>query len=219
LGKAALVDLLVSQDPALEFADVAALSINDINILIAAREANIPGVNSNGQASSGAYIGDEKAKTIALSHAGLTEPSVQSMKIKMDYDDGHMIYKVEFRGGNMECDYEIDASNGAILKSEKKTDSSMRESSASIPPKPPAAAGSQSGPPQESQYISNGAAKQIALSHANAPESALEKYDSKLDKNDGIIIYKIEFVYAGMKYEYRVDAITGEIVNWESKED
>ena len=37
-------------------------------------------------------------------------------------EDGTLIYEVEFKSGNMEYDYEIDAASGAILKHETELD-------------------------------------------------------------------------------------------------
>ena len=67
-------------------------------------------------ASDSGMIGEEKAKEIALNHAGLTEDQTQRLLVKRDYDDGRSIYEVEFYGeGRDEYDYEIDAATGEIV--------------------------------------------------------------------------------------------------------
>ena len=67
-------------------------------------------------ASDSGMIGEEKAKEIALNHAGLTEDQTQRLWVKRDYDDGRSIYEVEFYGeGRDEYDYEIDAVTGEIV--------------------------------------------------------------------------------------------------------
>ena len=116
IGKAALVDQLVSQDDTLNFGDIASLPINDINLLINARQTNLQGVEVSGQASSDAYIGEESAKAIALSHAGLEESAIRLLKLELDYEDGRMVYEVEFIGDTTEYEYEIDATTGDIVK-------------------------------------------------------------------------------------------------------
>ena len=63
-------------------------------------------------------IGYTKARSIALSHAGVSENKAYDMDIELDDEDGRLVYEVEFKSGNMEYDYEIDASSGAILKHE-----------------------------------------------------------------------------------------------------
>lgn len=67
-------------------------------------------------------IGYAKAKSIALNHAGLRENQAYDMDIELDDEDGKLIYEVEFKSGNMEYDYEIDAASGAILKYETELD-------------------------------------------------------------------------------------------------
>ena len=72
--------------------------------------------------SGGADIGYAKAKSIALNHAGVSENKAYDMEIELDDEDGTLVYEVEFKSGNMEYDYEIDASSGAILKHEAELD-------------------------------------------------------------------------------------------------
>ena len=63
-------------------------------------------------------IGYAKAKSIALNHAGVSESKAYDMDIELDDEHGRLVYEVEFKSGNMEYDYEIDAASGAILKHE-----------------------------------------------------------------------------------------------------
>ncbi len=67
-------------------------------------------------------IGHAKAKSIALNHAGVDANTVYDMNIELDVEDGTSIYEVEFKSGNKEYDYEIDAATGAILKHEAEVD-------------------------------------------------------------------------------------------------
>ena len=67
-------------------------------------------------------IGYAKAKSIALNHAGLRENQAYDMDIELDDEDGKLVYEIEFKSGNMEYDYEIDAASGAILKHETELD-------------------------------------------------------------------------------------------------
>ena len=67
-------------------------------------------------------IGHAKAKSIALNHAGVDANTVYDMNIQLDIEDGTIIYEVEFKSGNREYDYEIDAATGAILHHETEID-------------------------------------------------------------------------------------------------
>ena len=63
-------------------------------------------------------IGYAKAKSIALNHAGVSENQAYDMDIELDDEDATLVYEVEFKSGNMEYCYEINAATGAILKHE-----------------------------------------------------------------------------------------------------
>lgn len=67
-------------------------------------------------------IGHAKAKSIALNHAGVSESKAYDMEIELDDEDGTLVYEVEFKSGNREYDYEIDAATGAILHHETEID-------------------------------------------------------------------------------------------------
>ena len=67
-------------------------------------------------------IGYAKAKSIALNHAGVSENKAYDMEIELDDEDGTLVYEVEFKSGNMEYSYEINAATGAIIKHEAELD-------------------------------------------------------------------------------------------------
>ena len=86
--------------------------------------ASTPSETMKPTAPSGAVqdIGHAKAKSIALNHAGVSENEAYDMEIELDDEDGTLVYEVEFKSGNMEYDYEIDAASGAIFKHEAEID-------------------------------------------------------------------------------------------------
>ena len=64
--------------------------------------------------SASNYISVDKAKEIALNHAGVKAADAIFVKAGLDWDDGRTEYEVEFYAGNTEYDYSIDATTGAI---------------------------------------------------------------------------------------------------------
>ena len=94
-------------------------------ILESKREAadgtEVPVVQPSKPAASG-DIGYAKAKSVALNHAGVSENKAYDMEIELDDEDGTLVYEVEFKSGNMEYSYEINAATGAILKHEAELD-------------------------------------------------------------------------------------------------
>ena len=72
--------------------------------------------NQSGTGSTTASITAERAREIALNHAGLTASQVTFARADLDRDDGRLVYDVEFYTSDYkEYDYEIDASTGAVL--------------------------------------------------------------------------------------------------------
>ena len=72
-------------------------------------------------------ISAEKAKGIALDHAGYEESEVRFVKAKLDRYDGRYEYEIEFRAdGNLEYDYSIDAVNGKIVEFDRDYDAPDR---------------------------------------------------------------------------------------------
>lgn len=74
--------------------------------------------NAQSNANNTANISLDKAKQIALSHAGLTTSQVTFKKTELDFDDGIQKYEVEFYYNNREYSYEIDANTGNIISYE-----------------------------------------------------------------------------------------------------
>ena len=65
-------------------------------------------------------ISADRAKQIALSDAGVSGASFTTVELYTD--DGVRVYEIEFKVGNVEYDYDIDASSGAIISSSSEID-------------------------------------------------------------------------------------------------
>ena len=68
--------------------------------------------------SSGELIGSDRAKEIALNHAGVSADKIYDLEIELDRDYGAISYEVSFKSDGIEYDYDIDAYSGDIIKSE-----------------------------------------------------------------------------------------------------
>lgn len=68
-------------------------------------------------------LSEAQAKTIALADARLSEADVKrrGYKAKLDTEHGIQVWEIEFRAGDKEYDYEIDAKTGAIRAREIET--------------------------------------------------------------------------------------------------
>lgn len=149
--------------------------------------------------ATGTDIGSEKAKQIALQNAGLSESQVTFVRVQPDYDDGRKVYEVEFYSGYTEYDYEIDATNGAILEMDHDAEYYAPQQTQS---------------PSSNAAITVDQAKSIALERAGVSASDAIFMKAKLDYDDGIQKYEIEFRVGRMEYECDVNAQTGTITDY-----
>ena len=151
-------------------------------------------------------IGVEKAKEIAMSHAGVSAGSVSFVKAKLDTEDGVKVYDIEFYSGNVEYDYEINAATGAIVSFDQDIENYAIPTQPAAAPTQAAASG-----------ISADRAKQIALSHAGVSGASFTKVE--LDTDDGVRVYEIEFKVGNVEYDYDIDASSGAILSSSSEID
>lgn len=66
-------------------------------------------------------ISKNEAKDIALKHANLKEDEVTSLYSELETENNSRKYDVEFKKGNMEYDYEINAETGEIISFDHDT--------------------------------------------------------------------------------------------------
>lgn len=171
---------------------------------------NIPAQTTAAQqetASPAADIGVERAKEIALAHAGLSNDKVSFVKAQLDNEDGVKVYDIEFYSGNVEYDYEISVADGTIISADQDIENY------SIP----APASTAAPTVAQTSEISAEKAKQIALSHAGVGAATFTKVE--LDTDDGIKVYEIEFKVGNVEYEYDINASNGAIIKSSSEID
>ena len=146
-------------------------------------------------------ISADKAKKIALGDAKLAEKDVTFVKVELEFEDNRLVYDVEFYSGNVEYDYDIDAVSGAIVSADKDIENYV------IPAQPSTEATTKA----QASEISVEKAKQIALSHAGVGSARFTK--AKIDYENGVKVYEIEFKVGNMEYEYDINVVNGAIVS------
>ena len=142
------------------------------------------------------YISVDKAKEIALNHAGVKAADAIFVKAGLDWDDGRAGYEVEFYAGSREYDYEVNAVTGAVVD----FDSDIEDYTI---------------PSDSEDYISREKAQKLA--QAKAPKATLIKLE--LDVDDGRAVYEGELREGSTEYEFEIDAVTGSFLKWEQERD
>ena len=185
------------------------------DILSRDREAEWNGTAASGSSNTGSTgstgstasasttdIGEAKAKSVALSHAGISESSTSYIYAKKDWDDGRWVYDVEFWADGKEYDYEILASNGTILSYDYDAEYQWSGSTGT-------------GSTSSTADIGEAKAKSVALSHAGISESDTSYIYAKKDWDDGRSVYDVEFWADGKEYDYEILASNGTILSYD----
>ncbi len=237
-GKAGLIKKLMAQNPLRTFEGLAALSINELNLLGASGAAALEQVEAIGSASDKAYIGREKALELALARAEVAESEASRIEVELDCDDGKMVYEVEFLAAGSEYEAELDARTGEVLEfnrddhddnnrdddrydddnrdDDRDDDDNDRRKTAAPQT---ANAPSSTKAPSAGNLLSGEKARGIVLAHAGVSAGSAQDYDAELERENGRAVYEIDFKADGWEYEYEIDAETGEILRHEKELD
>ena len=165
--------------------------------------SRIPSASSNTAQTAAAgeqaqIISGDEALAAALKHAGLSQADVTVTENNLDWDDGIQEYDIDFYTDSKKYDYTINAQTGEIR-------------SYSIE------ARRQSGAEASGSVIGEDAALAAALKHAGLASNDVQVLKNKLDWDDGVQEYEIEFYSGNTEYDYTVNAQTGEIRSYDAE--
>ena len=197
-GKAQLVLEVARLNPMLVPDELAKLSINELNVLLSAKNAQTD-LSKSGEVSTKAYIGAEKALEIALAHAGVQKGAVKDIEVELDFKRGIMVYEVEFKTGGMEYEHLINAITGEIIEDKQKLDDDGDD--AIVP----------------ENAINAQKARSIAFEHAGVAAENVTDFEIDLDRKNGVTVYEVEFRAGDTEYDYVINAQTGEVVSFKKK--
>lgn len=192
VSKVKLIRSIINKNSIYNFEELSKLNTNELNLLLNNNSNKNDNVSVIGNASTSKYISIDEVKNIVFKDSKVDFKNVNNLEIEFDYDDGVMVYDVEFYYDNNEYDYEIDAITGKIL--DKEVDYSKYENN---------------------NYLSKDKIKEIVLKKANV--SKYYDYDIDFEFKGGVSVYEVEFETDEKEYEFELDAKTGKIINYEVK--
>ena len=177
------------------------------------------GGTAGGQAE---YIGIDAAKAVALEAAGVAEDDAVFSTAGLDKRNGMDYYAVDFTAGGQSYEYDIDAVTGVVIDSSSGggtaetpaagDDDGTASAPAAASPSP--SAGQTTG--GQAAAVTEEQARETALSHAGLTADQVTFVRSKLDRDDGRLMYDVEFYTSDYKeYDYETDAATGEILSYD----
>lgn len=152
-------------------------------------------------ATSNPKVTWEQAKKIALEKV----PNGTTTKLKLDRENGRLIYEIEIIKNNQEHDLEIDATTGQIVKYE------IDDVKQTLP------ASSSSVVINQNAQTAQVATNNKLLTHEEVKQIALKRVpgaivkEIELDKENGKTVYEIELIKDNVEYDLEIDAYTGEI--------
>ncbi len=138
-------------------------------------------------------ISEEEAKKIATDYLNINVEDVSFTKNKLDYDDGNLIYELEFYYNGNEYEFDIDAYSKEIIN--VSIDNNNYDTNTS------------------NNYIGLEKAKEEVKNHYKKDNIFFIK--AEFDFDNKTPIYELEFYDNNKKYEYEVNAISGNIIKYE----
>jgi uncharacterized membrane protein YkoI len=186
-AKAELILEIIEIDPRMVVEELAILSINDLNLLLEAKDYVIDDVQKSGSASQLDLITATEAYQAALLELGLEETSVVEFKVKLEQEDGIMVYEVEIETNTEEFELLIHAKEGTVYIEIDDDDYIFPEDA------------------YTKEEIMTLVATELGLD-----ASLIMDLEVSQEIDNGIAYYEIEFEYENAEYELEVDAQTGE---------
>lgn len=195
VSKVKLIRSILNRNSLYNFEELSKLSTNELNILANTTHNKTEEVSTVGTASKSKYISVDEAKKIVFDDSKVNSSSVINLEIEYDYDDGVMVYDIEFISNNIEYDYEIDAKTGKIL--EKEIENKKENTNVS------------------KNYLSKEKIKEIVLSKTKAKD--YYDYEIEFEFKSGKAIYEVELETKDKEYDIQLDAVSGNIIKYETK--
>ena len=218
-GKAQLIGLLTARNPLYSAAELAKLSINELNLLAESSGQELDEIDAVGTASDKAYIGAEKAAALARARFGIAD--AVAAETALEYEDGRMVYEVSFETGGQEYECEIDAQSGAVLSAEREPEEAPASGSAVPASGSTAPASGSTAPASGSAAADLGAAQaeSLALAHFGVAAADARFEPTETDEEHGGRTYEVSFRAGGLEYECEIDARSGAVLSAASAPD
>lgn len=203
---------------------LAGLTVNELLVLLDSKDVSLDDVVSSGTASGVSYLGKEKALAAAYAHAGVVAENVLDAEVDMDYEDGKMVYEIEFFTEGKEYEYVLNAESGEVLSStvvemQDPTpvlpEDDVQQEEGGVPEEgvlPDNAEIPENGKPNGPK-IGRGNAKQIAMKHMGVDRNHLHGLECDFGIFNDKYVYKVNVELDGVEYLYIIDVYTGEILD------
>ncbi|MDL2263996.1 PepSY domain-containing protein [Synergistaceae bacterium OttesenSCG-928-I11] len=151
-------------------------------------------------------IGEAKAREIVLAHSGIPAAEANFVKVRLYRRHYAPMYDIVLIGKNVKFKYDLNAETGEIVSFHRNGRNGGYGSGADLQ----GSAG---------DYIGIERAKEIAFAHAKVDGTKVYRLEVDMDRDDGRMIYEVDFKHDGWEYEYEIDATTGKVLYWDKERD
>ena len=166
------------------------------------------------QTAQAEYIGIDAAKTIALEAAGVSESAAVFSTAGLDRQNGTDYYAVDFTANGRTYAYDIDAVTGVIIDSSEDQSQPAQATDGGASADGTNSSANTSQSTDGSAAITEDQAREIALADAGLTAEEVTFLKTKLDRDDGRLVYDVEFYTADYtEYDYEIDAADGTILS------
>ena len=151
-------------------------------------------------------IGEAKAREIVLAHSGIPAAEAKFVKFRLYRRHYAPMYDIVLIGRNVKYKYDLNAETGEIVSFHRNGGYGGQGSGNDFQK-------------NAGDYIGIERAKEIAFTHAKVDGTKVYKLEVDMDRDDGRMIYEVDFKHDGWEYEYEIDATTGEVLYWDKERD
>ncbi len=137
---------------------------------------------------------DQKVTMQQAKEIALAEADGEITSAELDQDNGHSYYEIDINDGTYEYEFEIDVATGEIINFEKEINKEHAHQ-------------------ETGELLSED--EVLAIAQEKAPNATLKEI--KLEQDDGWQIYDIELIDGNTKYEIDINAVTGEVIDFEKE--
>jgi uncharacterized membrane protein YkoI len=202
-AKAELILRIIAIDPRMTKEALALISINDLNLLLEAKNYMLDNVKHTGSASTLELISVQDAYNLALIEVELDASIVLEYEVELEQEDGLMIYEIDIETASMDYFVVINAKTGAVIFTELEEDEEYNQEDYL----------------DDVEILPIEELLLIIASKLNLNQSTMSELEFELGEENGYIFYEVSFEYNSLEYELEVDAVTGYIYSNSQDED
>jgi len=200
-AKAELILDIIEVDPRLTVEELALLSINDLNLLLEAKNIALDNVEKTGSASELGIITVEEAYQAALLELGIDELTIVEFEIELEQEDGVMVYEVEIETETEEYEILVDAKEGTVYVEQEDDDDDDEEDEFPV------------------DALTEQEVLDLIAAELDIDMSLVTELEIEEEVENGVAYYEVEFEFNGEEYELEIDAETGEVYTNSMDED